>query len=696
MQNLSQVSIRFIKGIGAKRAKVFARQGIGSIEDFFYYLPKRYEDRTRFAPISGLKEGETRTIRGTVLVSGDRRSFRRRGFSITEALVEDDGGRLSCVWFNQPYLKQYLRPQTSVILYGKAETYGGRLQMTNPEFEVVDGKSDDEALNVNRIVPVYPLLEGLGQRSIRRMMKQVIDEYLPDVTDPLPYQIRSRNKLLNLAKSIFNIHFPESEELQGEAFQRLSFDEFLLFQLPLALRKARIKEKPGTAHLVDGPLTDGFRRALPFSLTSDQEKVLSEIKADMASSRAMQRLLQGDVGCGKTIVATFAAVMAMQGGHQAVLMAPTEILARQHYAKISEQLSKIGGGKVRVALFTAAVNQKEREQAQLDLLQGKVDLVIGTHALLEEGVRFKDLGLVVIDEQHKFGVGQRALLPQKGKNPDVLIMTATPIPRTLAITLYGDLDISVIRQMPPGRQEIKTFSFNAEEAGRAYELARGQIEQGKQAYIVFPVIEESSALDIAGAEKMYEQFKAGEFKGFRIALIHGRLKQSQQQEIMARFKARELDCLVATTVLEVGIDVPSATCMIVENAERFGLSQLHQLRGRVGRGTDVSYCLLISDTDTDEAAARMQAMVRYPDGFRIAEEDLKLRGPGEYFGSRQHGLAGLRIGNPLTQMFLLKNAREEALSLIAADPELKAPENQALREKLLQRFPEYEKLMVVG
>jgi len=691
MSGLREISIQTIKGVGAKRAAAFAKLGISSVEDFLYYLPKRYEDRTRFAGIKELKEGQTRTVRATVLVSGDRRSFHRRGFCITEALVEDNGARLSCVWFNQPYLKQYLRPQSRVILYGRAEVYAGKLQMTNPEFELVDDKGDDEALNVNRIVPVYPLIGGIGQRTLRKMIKGALDKHLSGVGDPLPASIRVRNKLAELARSLANIHFPESEQAREEAFTRLSFDEFFLFQLPLALRKARKKETPGIRHTVDGALTARFRAALPFSLTPDQEQVIAEIKADMASGQAMQRLLQGDVGSGKTVVATLAAVMAVQGGHQAVMMAPTEILAKQHYEKIKAQCAGLT-----VGLLTGSLPRKDREATEKAVREGKVDFLIGTHALLEESVRFRDLGLVVIDEQHKFGVGQRALLPRKGRNPDVLIMTATPIPRTLAITLYGDLDISVIRQLPPGRKEITTLNFDARDAARAYEMAREQMRRGRQAYIVFPVIEESYALDMAGARKMFEQFQSGEFRGFRLALLHGRLKQEEQQEIMRRFKARELDCLVATTVLEVGIDVPTATCMIVENAERFGLSQLHQLRGRVGRGTDVSYCVLVSDTSIEESAARMQAMVGHSDGFMIAEEDLKLRGPGEYFGIRQHGLAGLRIGNPLSQMHLLKNAREEALGLVARDPDLAAPENAGLREKLLRRFPEYETVMVVG
>jgi len=707
MEKLSDISIRYVKGVGPKREKVFNKLGVSSIEDLLYYFPRRYEDRTKFTAISGLEEGLEQTVKARVLVSADRRSFRRRGFSITEALVDDDTGRLSCVWFNQPYLKTYLRPGAMVILYGKVERYSGKLQMNAPEFEVVSGENDDpgsgargqgEPLNSGRIVPVYSLPEGLGQRSFRKMIRAALDKYLSHIIDFLPVDVRDNHKLLDLARSILNIHFPENADLQKDAYTRLAFEEFLLFQLPLILRKQKRKEKAGIAHKVEGQLLDDFLAKLPFELTECQKTVIEEIKADMAKPEAMQRLLQGDVGSGKTVVAASACVIAIQGGFQAAIMAPTEILARQHFEKISSQLSGLSfqRKKVKIGLLTSAGLKKNKEKMVREIKEGKIDLVIGTHALLEESVRFKNLGLAVIDEQHKFGVGQRALLPAKGRNPDILIMTATPIPRTLAITLYGDLDVSVIRHLPPGRGRIKTVCFTKEKQSRAYAIAREQMSAGNQAYIVYPVIEESFALDIAGAEKMYEEFKRGEFRQFRLGLIHGRMKQSEQEEAMAKFKNRELDALVSTTVLEVGIDVPSATCMIVEHAERFGLSQLHQLRGRVGRGALESFCVLVSDSVTETSQARMQAMSSYSDGFKIAEEDLKIRGPGDYFGSRQHGLTVLRIANPLTQLQLLKSAREEAGKIAAGDPGLGSPQNALLKEKLFRSFPEYEKMMVVG
>ncbi|HRZ15675.1 MAG TPA: ATP-dependent DNA helicase RecG, partial [Candidatus Omnitrophota bacterium] len=479
---------------------------------------------------------------------------------------------------------------------------------------------------------------------------------------------------------------------------RLSVEEFLLFQLPPVLRKASMQEKPVLAHRVEGSLLETFLSGLSFHLTASQRQVLQEIKQDMAAQHPMQRLLQGDVGSGKTVVATAACVVAIQGGYQAAFMVPTEILARQHYDKIIRQFASLRqrGKPVRVEVLTSSVSAKEKQAVSDAIEAGTVHLVIGTHALLDETLRFKRLGLVVIDEQHKFGVGQRALLPQKGPSPDVLIMTATPIPRTLAITLYGDMDSSVINELPPGRSPVTTMHFSRDFKFQAYEMAKQQIAQGNQVYIVYPVIEESYALDIDGAKKMYEEFREGEFRGFRLGLIHGKLSQKEQEQIMKGFTSGEIDLLVSTTILEVGIDVPDATCMIIEHAERFGLSQLHQLRGRVGRGTRQSMCLLISDTTTPESQARVKAMVEHSSGFEIAQEDLKIRGPGEFFGRRQHGLTELRIGNPLTQMHLLKRAREEAIRLVNADPGLQQRQHLLLKERLVQRFPEYERLMLVG
>lgn len=692
---MQPTSIQYLKGIGPKRAKSFQAKGIITIEDLLYYFPRRYEDRANFTSISALKEGQIYTIKAQVLAGGQRSSWRRRTFSITEAAVGDNTGRISCVWFNQPYLKAYLKAGSFILLYGKVERYNAKLQMNNPEFEFIDSR-DDHSLNVGRIVPVYTLPQGFSQRGMRYLIKNTLEEFLPKVNDPLPFDLRSRNNLVNLAEGLLNIHFPRDLESQKEAHRRLSFEEFFIFQLPLVLRKLSRKEKSGTRHFVEGELAVDFICSLPFKLTGAQEKALAEIKADMAAPQAMQRLLQGDVGSGKTVVAALACLIAIQSGHQAAFMAPTEILARQHYEKISAQVAGLNfsGRKLRVGLL--AGGDKQKEKIYQDIKEGRVDLIIGTHALLQEELIFKSLSFIVIDEQHKFGVGQRALLPKKGNNPDLLIMTATPIPRTLAITLYGDLDISVINELPAGRIPTKTAHFDQKNIQKAYALAKEELRRGRQAYIIYPVIEESRALDIAGAKKMFVELKSGEFKDFRLGLIHSQLKTKEQDEVMLKFKNKELDLLVSTTILEVGIDIANATCMIIVSAERFGLSQLHQLRGRIGRGGFASFCMLISDCQTQEADARMKAMAASNDGFRISEEDLKIRGPGEFFGNRQHGLAELKIANPLRQMHLLKAAREEAIALLKQDSRLEERPHKLLKEKLLRRFPEYEKLMLVG
>lgn len=696
MKKSLDTPIQYLKGIGPQRAKILAKAGIYRIEDLLYYFPRRYEDRSHLLLISRLKENEEQTIQAQVLASGQRQSWKKRRFSILEVVVGDASGKISCVWFNQPYLKNYFSVGTMLILHGRVERYGKRLQMNSPEFEILN--DEKEKHNSYGIVPVYRLPEGMTQRYLRKIISICLDDYLPAVKDFLPYDIRARNKLLNLARSLRVIHFPLDLELQKAAYQRLAFEEFFLFQVPLALRKLKNRQRPGVSHQVEGKLVDNFLSGLEFTLTASQKRVIAEIKADMARASSMQRLLQGDVGSGKTVVATLSALVAIQGGYQAAILVPTEILAKQHYDKISSQFAQIGGKLkgLRISLLSGGLSTKEKAQAYKQISQGKAELIIGTHALLEGSVKFKQLGLVVIDEQHKFGVGQRALLPQKGFHPDVLIMTATPIPRTLAITLYGDLDISVINELPPGRKPVSTQWLASNKRNQCYDFVKANVREGRQVYIVYPVIEESEALGLLSAKKMYAEFKKEVFKEFSVGLIHGRLKEKQQESVMNAFHQGKIQIIITTTVLEVGIDVANASVMVIEQAERFGLSQLHQLRGRIGRGPYSSFCILLSDTMASEAQDRLTAMVNYSDGFRIAEEDLKIRGPGEFFGERQHGLSELRIANPLTQLQLLKRAREEAIRLLDLDPQLESRQNSLLREKLLRRFPEYEKLMVVG
>ncbi|MCM8792268.1 MAG: ATP-dependent DNA helicase RecG [Candidatus Omnitrophica bacterium] len=692
---LNEVSVRYIKGIGPKKLKEFQKHGINTVEDLLYYFPHRYEDRRNFLSISQLKEGQSYTVKAKVIARGERRSFRKKGFRILEVVVSDGTQKLFCVWFNQPYLKEYFKAQTELILYGKVEIYAGRLQMNSPEFEIVE-KDSSISLHIGRITPIYTLPKTISQRRFRQLIRFTLDKYITKINDFLPYDIRSRHNLLNIAKALINIHFPEEINLQKEAHRRLSFEEFFIFQIPLALRKLKNKLKPGIIHKTEGGFLEEFILTLPFRLTSAQQRVITEIKEDMAKAQPMHRLLQGDVGSGKTIVAIIASVIAIQGNYQVAFMVPTEILAKQHFLVIKERFSKLNRA-INSALLISSLQKKEKERVYRQIKEGKIDIVVGTHALLEEEVQFRNLGLVIIDEQHKFGVGQRALLPKKGINPDVLIMTATPIPRSLAITIYGDMDFSVLDELPYGPRSVKTLLFSIEEANKAYVLAKEEIRKGRQVFIVYPVIEGSSRCDILGAQIMYEEFRKNEFKEFRIGLIHGRLRQAEQEKIIKKFQKHQLDILVTTTVLEVGIDLPNASCMIIQYAERFGLAQLHQLRGRVGRGSNTeSLCILIADIQNEESHRRLEAMMKYNDGFRIAEEDLKIRGPGEFFGKRQHGLTELKIANPLIQLELLKLAKQEAFRLIHQDPQLVMPQHKLLKEKLIQRFPDYERLMVVG
>ena len=695
-------SVQYLKGIGPQRAEQLQKIGLKTLEDVLFYLPRRYQDRSEILPISKIEPGTVATLCGTIASLDGRPGFRRGSVNIFKASVVDETGRIGVVWFNQPYLRKYFNKGDRILLHGRIELYKDKLQIVSPEFELLD--TEEGAPEIDKIAPIYTLPQGFSQKMYRKLVKGVLEKNLPSVTEVLPFDIRARRKLLNIAKSLINIHFPQSHDLERAAYERLSFEEFFLYQMPLVLRKLKRKEKQGIPFEVDEIFLDKFIATLPFSLTEDQKAVLGEIKADMRLPRPMQRLLQGDVGSGKTIVAVLASLIAANNGYQAAFMAPTEILARQHYEKLKAQLSifhkktEIRGEKteINVGVLTSSLSEKEKKQALGEIKKGKVDIVIGTHALIQGEIEFKRLGLIVIDEQHKFGVSQRALLPKKGVNPDILIMTATPIPRTLAITLYGDMDISFIRQLPKGRKKINTALYSLTERPTVYDFVKTQIRQGRQAYIVYPLIEENPRLALSSAKSMYKEFSQDVFKDFKVGLIHGKLDRHEQEEVMKQFRNGALDILVATTILEVGIDVPNVNVILIEHAERFGLSQLHQMRGRIGRGEHESFCFLLSEPQTEEAEARLKVLIAHTDGFRIAEEDLKIRGPGEFFGERQSGLTELKIANPLTQMHLLKSAREEVVRLLNNDPKLVARQNQELKKQLHKRFPEFEKFVEVG
>ena len=699
--------VQYLKGIGPKRAQDLGCAGINLLEDLLYYFPRRYEDRSQFKPIGSVEIGSTVTVKGEVISKKGRPAYLRRGIDIFEISVADGTGRIFAVWFNQPFLHRYFNVGDQVILYGKAEIYRDKIQMSSPDFEIIEDK--EAGLDVGRIVPIYRLPRGFSQRVLRKLIKSVLDSQITRLQELLPYDVRVRHSLFNIAQSLLNIHFPENEEMRLRAYQRLAFEEFFLYQIPLILRKLKRRDKAGIAFDVKESVLESFFGKLPFALTDSQKKCLQEIVSDMRSPRPMQRLLQGDVGCGKTVVALLAALGAVTCGWQAAFMVPTEILAQQHNEKISQLLAGLQGTpacrtdrenreqrRPKIGVLTGSLSEDEKKEMVVKIKSGQVDIVIGTHALLEEDVAFYRLGLIVIDEQHKFGVSQRALLPRKGANPDCLIMTATPIPRTLSLTLYGDLDLSAITQMPAGRGRIVTQALAIEERQKAYDFVRGEVEKGRQAYLIYPLVEESEKLELRAAKSMYKEFKDEIFKDLKVGLVYGRMKRDEQEKTMRKFRDGKIDVLVATTVLEVGIDVANATVMVIEHAERFGLSQLHQMRGRIGRGVHESYCLLVADPKSEDAQARIKAFVATTDGFKIAEEDLKIRGPGEFFGERQHGLADLKIADPLAQMHLLKAAREDAHKLIERDPKLADPKNAELKRQLYRRFPEFERFVEVG
>jgi len=590
-------------------------------------------------------------------------------------------------------LDNYFHVGDRVVLHGRVNVFKDRLQLVAAEYEIISKK--DATLSTGRIVPIYPLTKGMGQRYLRKLIAFALEHHARDIADVVPADILIRQRLISIDKSIAQLHFPDSEAAQDEANKRISFEEFFFFQVCVILRRMSMVQKKGFSHKIPPEMEVAFEKLFPFELTAAQKKVVGEMKKDMQGSRPMLRLLQGDVGCGKTVVSLFGCVAAFMNGKQSAIMAPTEILAQQHFQTLLKYLAKSSFGKMRVALLNSALKKKDREDLYRAIAAGEVDVVVGTHALIEEGVAFKDLSYVVIDEQHKFGVKQRALLSLKGNNPDVLVMTATPIPRTLCLTLYGDLDVSVIDEKPKGRGQIKTYHFVGEQAEGVYKrVAEWVVDKKTQAYIVYPLIEESEKLDLKAAVDMYAHFKENEFKGLRVGLIHGRLDRDEARQTMAKFQKHELDILVTTTVLEVGIDVPNANVMVIEHAERFGLSQLHQLRGRIGRSAKNAVCILLGDPQTVEGQRRVDALLKTTNGFKIAEEDLEIRGPGQYFGRHQHGLNELKVVNPLTQLDVLEAARKEALELVKKDVSLVA--HQRIKETICKRYPEYLQRVLAG
>ena len=685
-----------IGGVTTAKIPKLKRMGLSQIRDLIYLFPHRHNDFVNIRKIADLKVAQEQTVVATVWEAREVRLGNRRS---TEAILGDDSGNMRAVWFNQPYLAKSFKTGARLVLSGRVNVFRGQKVFESPEYELLYGQ--EELIHTGRLVPVYPLVEGLGQRSLRRWVKQALDTTLPQLAEFLPEDIRHRTGLMSLQNAIAQAHYPDTEADKNSARRRLAFDELFLMQLAVLSRKKEWQQEgEGIPLKADPGFLSAFIDSLPFTLTSAQERVLEEILKDMEGDRPMSRLLQGEVGSGKTVVAAVALLAAAFNGYQGALMAPTEILAEQHFITISHMLS----GLVRptkeetqvsvyidpfprpisIGLLVGSLSRKVKEAMHQHIAAGSVDIIIGTHALVQQGVEIPNLALAVVDEQHRFGVTQRTSLRQKGQRPHLLAMSATPIPRSLALTLYGDLDMSVIDQLPAGRQEIQTRWVAPERRQAAYNLIQQETSEGRQAFIVCPLIEGSDVIQARAAVEEHERLSRDVFPNLRLGLLHGRMAMREKEGVMEAFRRGDLDILVSTPVVEVGIDVPNATVMLIDGADRFGLAQLHQFRGRVGRGQHKSYCLLLADTPSKEARERLRLIERLTDGFALAEEDLRFRGPGDYLGTRQSGLPNLRVAR-LSDQDILALARREASRLLDMDPKLEG-EDYLLLSQHLQEY----------
>ena len=714
-----------IPGVGKQNATAFRRLELRTVEDLLYHFPHRYDDFSQQKQISDLQIGQVETITAEVL---DVRSFgMRNGRGGVEIRVGDESGVLKVSFFNQPWVAKQLHVGSRIVLSGKVDSYMGMRQMAGPKWEPF---SNEEMVHTGRLVPVHPLTKGLLERNARQLIKQIIDSMVPLVPEHLPVQVRERAGLLPIQQALGQMHFPDNREMLEKARTRLGFDEFLYIQLGVLQRKVLFQGERGYPMPFNAEVYTDFQAKLPFTMTGAQQRAIQEIFADMERPVPMARLLQGDVGSGKTVVAAAAAMQAIANGFQAAIMAPTEILAEQHYKGLKKLLGGVAvprnrardlgleaneeeqapspqptassetmsldeikrilgmmpeddldGAGVRVALLTGSLGAKERRRVLEAIAQGDVDLVIGTHALITESVRYHALGIAIVDEQHRFGVEQRQRLKDKGFNPHLLVMTATPIPRTLTLTIFGDLDTAILDELPPGRQEIRTKWVTSVERDKVYRHMRREIERGRQAFVVCPLVDESEKVDLPSAEEMYVKLGSEIFSDLRVCLIHGKMLPREKDEVMIAFRNHEYDIMVATAVIEVGIDVPNATTMLIEGADRFGLAQLHQFRGRVGRGAHQSFCVLVSDRDNEQTKQRLEAMELTTDGFKLAEIDLQLRGPGEFFGTRQSGTPDLKVAS-LGDTRLLHAANREAQAILSDDPRLEKLEHELLKKKV--------------
>jgi len=683
--------VTVVQGIGPRIAQTLERLDMRTLRDMLYYFPRRYDDYSKLKPINQITYGEELTVIGTVQNIASR-TLRGGKLKTVEAVVSDGSGALRVTWFNQIWIAKRLREGAHIVLAGKIEQYLGRLVMNNPEWEFLE----QQQISTNRIVPVYPLTAQITGRWLRRQMNLVITYWAPRVLDPLPDELRQSADLVDLPTALLQIHFPDSWKDLEAAQERLAFDEVFLLQLGVLQQKRAWSERNARSFPVEQSWVEGQLARLPFTLTQAQQGALGDVRQDLASGRPMNRLLQGDVGSGKTVVAALAIGIVVHNQAQAALMAPTGILAEQHY----HNLLKLLTGEVapadgappnqeispilqpaEVRLMVGATPESEKSEIRAGLADGSIKVVVGTHALIEDPVTFADLQLAIVDEQHRFGVEQRAALRSKGENPHLMVMTATPIPRSLALTVYGDLDLTVMDEMPPGRQPVSTHVLAPRELERAYTLIRSQVKKGRQAFVIYPLVEESEKYDAKAAVEEHERLQKEIFPKLKLGLLHGRMKADEKDAVMGAFRDGECQVLVSTSVIEVGVDVPNATVMLIEGANRFGLAQLHQFRGRVGRGADKSYCLLIPDTPDAVENERLLAMAETNDGFVLAERDLEQRGPGQFLGTRQSGYAELEMAN-LTDVRLIEKARRHAQALFEKDPDLVLPEHKLLAETL--------------
>lgn len=669
--------VQYVKGIGPKKADKLNKLGIFTLKDLLYYFPRQFEDRNNLKKIAQLEDGEKVTIKA--VISSINTFSPKEGMTLTKIDVKDETGSAKLVFFNKSYIKNTFRPGDSILVFGKVKKKFNNLELTSCELEYLTNSPK----NTCRFMPVYQLTYGVTNKEIMSIIRTVLEDKELIIQEYMPQRIIEKYRLCSIDFAVRNIHSPSSKESLKIALYRIVFEELLILQLGLFVFKSGRNKEDGIKFETSKDLKK-IISALPFKLTKAQNRALDEIIQDMNLEKIMNRLVQGDVGSGKTVVALLALANCVLNGYQGALMAPTEILAGQHYISLTESLKDFG---INVGLLIGSLTKKQKDTVLEQIKNNEIDILIGTHALIEDKVEFNNIGLVITDEQHRFGVMQRSKLSLKGANPDILVMTATPIPRTLALILYGDLDISIIDELPPGRQPIETIAIEKSKRDRAYNnLVRREVESGRQVYIVCPLVEESEAIEAKSAVELVEELRAEYFHDLRLGLLHGKMKSSEKDEVMRLFKSKEIDILVSTTVIEVGVNVPNATLMIIENAERFGLAQLHQLRGRVGRGSHKSYCVLIYDSKTDVCRQRMAIMEETNDGFKISEKDLEIRGPGEFFGTRQHGLPELKVANLFKHIKILKLAQQEARYILGEDNNLQLKENMALKKEIIDKF----------